>query len=176
MDTFTFYALRHKESSLFMPQFEHNRGYSYWSPVKGQPSTIGVDGALAGSIRLFATLQGARNARTQWARGIHERQAGRVDSYFGPDDYDRVVPKDVGRKADDLEIVPMVLSPVGHMALLKKYVAHVIDSEGYSYIGDEDTGHSDVQFTPNETAALEGIREDIRRQNQAQADEAERKL
>lgn len=115
-----YFALRHKASGLLMPEFENGRGYSYWSPKPGHTNTIGVDGALAGSVRLFSTPKGADNARVAWARGIHER------SYTGPtledpggDDY--VKARDVGRKKDDLEVVPMVLQPADKCVLHIKF-------------------------------------------------------
>lgn len=117
-----YFALRHVASGLMMPQFENGRGFSYWSPLPGaqQSDVSGGDGIVTGSVRLFSTYKGADNARVAWARGIHERgYTGPTLEDPGGDDYVKV--RDVGRKKDDLEVVPMVLTPADKSVLHIKF-------------------------------------------------------
>lgn len=120
-----FFALRHKATQQYMPEFESGRGYSHWSPVgvvEGGIATVGGDGALAGSVRLFPTMQGANNARVAWARGIHERHFTGPDiSSLDPGGDDYVKVRDAGRTKDDLEIVPMLLTPSERAVLHIKF-------------------------------------------------------
>ncbi|MEY2653414.1 MAG: hypothetical protein RLZZ524_441 [Pseudomonadota bacterium] len=81
-------------------------GWSYWDP-----STPDSQAAHPLSPpRLFVTLRSAQNARSAWAQGHHKREAWSGYDWEGvPDGGDTHVVLDVGRKPDDLEIVPATL-------------------------------------------------------------------
>lgn len=120
----TFYALRHKATGHMMPTLR-GRGYSLWSPTADKPKA-GIEDAFD-VPRLFATSKGADNARVLWARGIHTRNAGTTYSLDGPDDYEEVSVEDVGRKKDDLEVVPMLLTPASRAVV---HIRLSVDEQG----------------------------------------------
>jgi hypothetical protein len=197
----TFYALRHRATGHFMPEIG-GRGYSNWSPTPEDPAG-GLDVKAPFVPRIFATDRGAYNARSQWARGVIERTVYRSGDILGNvDDYDRLEPRDVGRNLDDLQVVPMVLTPadkaVLHLKfsqqdcqrwmkeafertlaeyqkdavlgsfygpLLKKYMKHVLECEGTTFVGEDNTRHSDVAFTEEESQTLEGLRNEVIAEN-----------
>ncbi len=98
------YAVRHKATGKFMPDSSTGKGWSFWNP---DSPTGGMEIAVKDSIRLFNSSKGADNARVTWARGeAHHKETG-----IGTLDYEeRLEYKDVGRKKDMLEVVPMTLS------------------------------------------------------------------
>lgn len=148
------FALRHKATGHYMPELK-GRGYSHWTPTVADPSG-GIESAIKGSVRLFMTAQGASNARVLWAQGVFERGYTAPSSMFGdPGGDDWVKPRDVGRKKDELEIVVFTLVIGDPHALLTKYMAHVLDCEGATFV--ENHRHSDIKFTPEEQATLERI-------------------
>lgn len=154
------FALRHRVTKHFMPELR-GRGYSHWTPTPADPNG-GLDSAVKGSIRLFTTVKGADNCRVLWSRGVFERHYTTHSSVFddfGGDDY--VTPRDVGRKKDDLEIVVVSLLIGGEPMLLQKYMRHVLESEGSTFVGEEDTRHSDVVFTKEENDLLLQLRKGI---------------
>lgn len=106
MDHIRRFALRHKATQQFMPEFENGRGYTHWSPGAGI-----VDVGVTGSIRLFMTYRAADIARTMWTRGVFERRYTEA-SYESLYEETFVKPRDVGRKKDDLEIVQFALTEV----------------------------------------------------------------
>ncbi len=106
MTTTPKYALRHKASGKFMPASSSGKGYSFWNPDSVRISG-GMENAIPGSVRLFETSKGADNSRVLWARG----EADYNQYGAGTPDYeDRLSFKDVGRKKDMLEVVPMTLA------------------------------------------------------------------
>lgn len=97
----TLYAIRHKETGLFMPLLKRNRGYSHWNP----PELLkNID---TGVPRLLTTRKKAQQCISQWftfpngKRGVSQSHDGEWDDIvdFKPD----------GRKKEDLEIIQLEL-------------------------------------------------------------------
>lgn len=47
------------------------------------------------------------------------------------------------------------------ISLLKKYMAHVMDNEGVSFVGYANDAYSNIKFTDNELETLKSINEEI---------------
>jgi len=91
------YAIRHKPTGHFLPQSKRRRGFTNDEPC---PYPL---------PRLFVREQDAKVALTWWLRGITEAEGH--GPFDGPDFDDGLTTTPVpGRKAEDMEIVPMVLS------------------------------------------------------------------
>lgn len=46
---------------------------------------------------------------------------------------------------------------INYQDLLKRYIRHVCECEGKSYVPKDSGGHSDVRFTPEEEAELDRL-------------------
>lgn len=98
-----YFLIRHKATSLFMPQAKRDRGYSHWNPAV---NTKYIDGGMKAALpvpRLIDTRARAARCITHWAINPNARNTSR-QSYDGEWD-DLVVTKDDGRKKEDLEVV-----------------------------------------------------------------------
>jgi hypothetical protein len=100
-----FFALRHKPTQRYMPArmtATGKAGWSWWNPESVEFSGHGIE------PRLFATIRGARTAARTWLKG---RVSKEYDQQTGEFKTLALLP-DEGRKAEDLEIVTLLLSEV----------------------------------------------------------------
>jgi hypothetical protein len=92
-----FWIIRHKPTGGFLPQLEGMRGgYTHT-----EPQTHGVP-------RLFLDAAGARRALTWWLKGSTSVWRGQ-DTFTGEYDEDWHTEVEEHRKAEDREVVPVML-------------------------------------------------------------------
>lgn len=98
----TFYVIRHVATQELMPESKGRGGYSNWVP--GDPSSFENS---TGTPRLFLDEASAERSVTQWVQGTREQKRGRFRDFIDGSDYEGSVwvPKDVGRKRSDVEVV-----------------------------------------------------------------------
>lgn len=92
------FAIRHRATQNFLcvDQTKNYRGTTFWN------------GEECGRVpRLFINERAAKNCITMWAKGeAHNKYEG---GFYG-DEWVGLEYKDIGRKREDLEIVPMLLT------------------------------------------------------------------
>lgn len=92
-----FWIIRHKPTGGFLPEIQGQRG-GYTST---EPQLIGVP-------RLFTTKAGASRALTWWLKGSTRVWRGQ-DSFTGEYEEDWSTEVEEHRKAEDMEIIPVLL-------------------------------------------------------------------
>lgn len=92
------YALKHIATGEFMPEVKDRRGYSNWTPGKGD-----FHWAYKGSIRFFFHEASANVARAQWARGIRK-------THYDHHGVDTTTIEDAGRKRQELKVVSFTVT------------------------------------------------------------------
>lgn len=91
------YAIRQKSTGFFLPEI--HKGYTYSEPEDAQ---------LAYSVpRLFVTEGGAKRALAWWLKGVTSVYRGK--DYWGEYDETWNLKVEEHRKAEDMEVVPVVL-------------------------------------------------------------------
>ncbi len=95
------FAIRHNPTGFYLPETPRGRGYTHTTP---QPPSAKEP------PRLLHNQTAAKLALGAWLKGVQWMRGG-YDSYSG--DYDEsidVAPPTVERKAEEMEIVPVVLT------------------------------------------------------------------
>ena len=99
----TYYLIRHKATSRFMPLMKRNRGYSHWNPSqeKEQINETKIP-------RFLISEKQARQVIDWWAH-LPNARLSYHQSYNG-DDNEFLDFKDDGRKKEDLEIIEVKIN------------------------------------------------------------------
>jgi hypothetical protein len=97
MSVLTFYIIRHKPTGGFLPELTGVRaGYTHTEPQ------------MYGVPRLFLDAAGAKRALAWWLKGTTRVWRGQ-DSFTGEYEEDWSTDPKEHRKAEDMEVVPVVL-------------------------------------------------------------------
>lgn len=93
MINLTVWAIRNKETGLFLPATKQGRGFSFDEPTSEDRP------------RIFYTLQSARQALASWARGYHKLECETSDWDGKKITIGYYIVKAPHRKKEDMEIV-----------------------------------------------------------------------